>query len=449
MKSLPSRRVLVERQTNSYRSSACVSSIKLLQESSPMVERGAGVLAPAMLRMMRNLLRILLRVTWFAMGCSRGDPGQSRPAEDDVAGVATVQIAVTPEYELSEERNSTLVLEDVWRAALLDSNHVLLLGFLPPRLEIIQLPTKQTLALSRRGGGPGEYRSLGDFAVLGDTIAMYDHGSRRLTWWSLTGRVIRMVSVSDQVPSNVIRLAGITSDGHAILFSSGQFESTDDRSSVRTTSRVLRVDLEGQAHELTSIPDVRRENVTTFYGGAVASRFVPVRLAERAHAVLVGSLIVTSTQDPQEIQLLTASGEHARTIRLRRERRAVTDQMKSFAISEELRERVRERKGEPLADPNETERLIREAPYADSISAFESLHASNDGWIWVVEGIAPTDTGWTATAFTVDGTEKARVQYTGRSLPLAFSRSRVLVRATDGDGQVVLRVHRLPIAESS
>jgi len=47
--------------------------------------------------------------------------------------------------------------------------------------------------IGRRGGGPGEFQTLSDFGVVGDTLWVYDSPQRRITLFDRTGRMLTTV----------------------------------------------------------------------------------------------------------------------------------------------------------------------------------------------------------------------------------------------------------------
>jgi hypothetical protein len=98
--------------------------------------------------------------------------------------------------------------------------------------------------------------------------------------------------------------------------------------------------------------------------------------------------------------------------------------------------------GEGLVDRAESERLIREQPFADSLPPYGDFHVVGNT-LWVVDPSVPGDTAWSATAFRRDGAIIGRLHGRGRGTPVAFAPDRVAVRDTDADGGVSVRVHRI------
>jgi hypothetical protein len=96
-----------------------------------------------------------------------------------------------------------------------------------------------------------------------------------------------------------------------------------------------------------------------------------------------------------------------------------------------------------MLDPNESRRVAREAPFADSLPPYEGLFVSPNATLWVVDATAPGDTSWSATAFRLDGAIVGRLQVGRAGRPVAYGNDRVVVREEDEDGVVSMKVFRI------
>jgi len=101
-----------------------------------------------------------------------------------------------------------------------------------------------------------------------------------------------------------------------------------------------------------------------------------------------------------------------------------------------------------MVDPRESERLAREAPFADSLPYFSHMMTGSDGTLWIVDAIAPGDSGWTATALRDDGAILARLTVKERSVPMAFGANQVIVRTTDDNDVVSFMVFRIVFSKA-
>ena len=117
--------------------------------------------------------------------------------------------------------------------------------------------------------------------------------------------------------------------------------------------------------------------------------------------------------------------------------------MRNAQIARELARINDPIQAERYVDVEETRRQARERPFADSLQAYSGIFASTNGTLWVVDAIAPGDTGWSATAFRTDGAIVARLHSTSGSMPVHFGNDRVIVRVEDEKQNVSFRVHRM------
>jgi hypothetical protein len=137
---------------------------------------------------------------------------------------------------------------------------------------------------------------------------------------------------------------------------------------------------------------------------------------------------------------LDAAGRKAGAIVVRQPRRPVTQAMRDSLLALWLAA-LKTRTGEPLIDPDETERIARETPAADSLPAITSLRVAPDGVLWAFEDLAMSDSVWTAIGFRRDGSIAGRLTGPRSAWPAAIGRDRVVVIHRNTDGVVTLRVH--------
>ena len=96
-----------------------------------------------------------------------------------------------------------------------------------------------------------------------------------------------------------------------------------------------------------------------------------------------------------------------------------------------------------MVDPAESRRIEQINPAADSLPPYSRLLVSPAGTLWVIDASAPGDSTGGATAFRHDGAILGRLSWRGRGTPMAFADDRVVMRETDEDGVVALRVFRI------
>jgi hypothetical protein len=196
------------------------------------------------------------------------------------------------------------------------------------------------------------------------------------------------------------------------------------------------------ARVIASVPDLPGAQFENRYGGRARTGWMPLRLAGSARITVWDSLIVSTEAASAAITLRNAGGDVQSRLVLPLPRRAVTRAMRDTVVSRELA-RLSGPRQEAMVDPQESRRVAREAPWADSLPRFDHLFPSRDGLLWAVDAIAATDEGWTATAIRPDGAIAGRLRVRGTSMPMAFDGDRVIVRTSDADGVVSLQVLRI------
>ncbi len=347
-------------------------------------------------------------------------------------------VSSNPSLEIGADDGANLDMEDLEQADFLGSREVLVLGGLPSRLLAIDVGTAKSRSIGRRGAGPGEYEQMRDIFVRGDTILITDYALMRLTAMHRSGRFLWSRRLEPPVVQAATRIAGVMADGTTVLFSAGVLD--EGNTAKRTTSGVYSVRRAGPAHVIAQLPDLHLVQTDTRYNGQLRRRMLPLRLSSSARVVATQSLIVSTSADDFLLDMRAVDGHVTRSIRLAKPLRAVTRAMRGAAVEKELDVRLRAPRGEPLIDPKETERQVRTATYADSLPAIHSLLLASDGTIWMVEGIGPTDGGWSAFGIRPDGSLVARLTSNAPGEPLAIEADKVLVREVDSDGAAVLRM---------
>jgi hypothetical protein len=156
------------------------------------------------------------------------------------------------------------------------------------------------------------------------------------------------------------------------------------------------------------------------------------------------TMIATGGGPDYTIDLRRPDGRIVGRIHVPYQRRPVTSAMRQAWIAEQL-ERMNATGGERMVDPEESKRLTREQPFADSLAPYGKFHVTDgEKTLWVVDIVTSSDTGWRATAFRRDGAIIGRLTVTtGQSAPVAFTDDRVIVRTEDKDGLIALKVYRI------
>lgn len=340
---------------------------------------------------------------------------------------------------VSGARGALFEVDDVERAILLDSNRLVVLGWRPSRIVVIDYQAGRARALGRKGSGPGEFEQIADIAVRKDTVFWTDWALMRASSVAQNGHILWTRRLPSPVTTASTRLAGVTSNGALVLSSVGVSGGEPD-STTRTAARVVLVTPTGDARTLQTIPDLYLAKVETRFRGRRRMENRRLELGSSASLTMLGNLIFATSGDAYKVNAFGIDGALRLKIEMQRPRREITKMLKATAIDIAVEQRVREHRGEPLLDPEESERLIRAARYADSLPAIHSLISTGEDLVWIVDGVHPADRGWSATAVRANGELAARLESRFPGVPLAIAKDRVLMKELDADGSAVLRI---------
>jgi hypothetical protein len=298
--------------------------------------------------------------------------------------------------------------------------------------------------IGRTGQGPGDWMAFGDPVLLeDDTVLVLDFANNRVNWVTADGGVVRTAPFA--VSGDVRRLSyvgGFLSSGELVMHSAGSWGGHKSDSLHRSLAIVMAANLAtGASRTLATIPDIQGVQYETRRRGRPITDWHPLRLSGYASVTGWDSVVATSTPGSPVIELRDAVGNVRGRLVVPASRRAVTQVMRDAQTQRELGW-VDEPGSEGRIDANEDRRLAREAPFADSLAYFERLMTGSDQSLWVIDAIAPSDSGWTATNFGKDGAILGRLSVNEKGYPMAFGAGQVIVRTEDENGVVSLQVFR-------
>ncbi len=289
--------------------------------------------------------------------------------------------------------------------------------------------------LGRSGDGPGEFRTVHSLAVLqGDSLAVIDENAARLTVFGPDGGV-RTARMPPGLSTRFSRVLGRLSSGELVLANVPVIRAPREGGRERIHLELAILDFSSEPREILALPDFEVALQPTRFGGSSRMSSTWVRLAARASVRLFDSLIAVTTGDEFLVRLHDRIGRPVREIRVDVPPRRVTEAMREAQIARDL-DVLHNVMREPPVHIEESERVIREAPYAEWLPAIGGLVESSEGLLWVLEGQAPTDSTWTALAFELTGTLVRRVQGPADVRPVLFRSHDVVLRTTDQDGLV-------------
>lgn len=331
-------------------------------------------------------------------------------------------------------------------AALLSDGRVVTLAPVGNRLLAFGADGRGQRALAQRGNGPGDIMAPSYLALIrGDSLVVPDRANQRINWVLADRGIVQQRPLPGSFRAlPVPKVAGMLGDGRFVMHSSGLVQQSVSSDGVeRPPTRLVTYNpADTSLVVIAELPDLELRRVETRYRGSRRQGVEVLRLTRQAHAVVWDTLVVTGIGDGYSLDLRTGDGRIVSRLQMARPRRAVTEAMREAQRRMEA-DRFSSRVGEGAVDSQESLRLIREAPYADSLAPYSALHVTPNGTLWVVDEIAPTDSTWSATAFRADGAIIGRLHGRGRPVPMTFGDDRVVLRTEDEDGVVSLRVHRI------
>jgi hypothetical protein len=304
--------------------------------------------------------------------------------------------------------------------------------------------------IGRTGQGPGDWMRFGDPVLLeNDTVLVLDFANRRLNWVTADGGIVRTAPYEVTGDMRFMHgISGFISTGELLMNSAGSWGGHQTDSLQRSLARVMAANITtGASRSLPTIPDIQGVQYETRYRGRARTDWQPLRLGGWALLAAWDSVYASVMASSRSIELRDATGTLRGRLDVPATRRSVSKAMRDAQIALEL-SRFNAPGSEGMVDRGESERLAREAPFADSLPYFSRMMTGSDQTLWVVDAIAPSDSGWTATAFWKDGGILARLTVKGRSSPVAFGAGQVILRAEDENGVVSFKVFRFVPAET-
>ena len=334
-------------------------------------------------------------------------------------------------------------LTHMWSAVLLSDGRVATWSGIGSKLLLFRADGTAQRTIGRQGSGPGEFMNATNLrSVAGDTLMLVDGANHRINWILPDRGVVAERSLKERFNRGFWTLAGVLPHGRIVVWNQSNAIGEPDRI-VRSSAPIATLSAgDGSFQDIGSVPGQELAMFETRFRGRPRVASLPLRLGLGANVVVWDTLIAAATSARAQIDVRGADGRVVRQVSLPLLRRAVTNAMRSAVIDRELA-RLRGPLSEGMIDPAESERLAREAPFADSLPPFTDLFVSPDKTLWVVDAFAPGDTAWGAVGIRRDGAIVARVRGAGTAIPMAFGNDRVVLRREDADGVVSLAVHRL------
>lgn len=342
-----------------------------------------------------------------------------------------------PEYDLGT----------VSTVSLLSDHRLVALSPFESRMTVFGRDGRASGRIGRKGAGPGEFRGVPDMVrIRGDTLLVPDFGNMRLSRVTADNGVVAAASIVGRLPTSITRIVGELSLGRTIFSAAGRVPQSTSPGEKRSTAPVYLLPADSPGRVIAEIPDLEVAVVDTRYEGKPSKETLPIGFSRRAVVALWDTLLVTGSGEGYRLDLRNADGLIVAVLQVASRRRLVTHEMRLADIRRGLevlagyRERPR--------DPMESERLIRQAPYADSLPPYSRIFVTPNQTLWVVDAIAEGDSGWSATAFRLDGSIVGRLHVQTSSPPVAFGDDRVALKKEGEDGLISFEVRRITPAGS-
>lgn len=346
-------------------------------------------------------------------------------------------VDVDPDYDLT----------GTYHALLLSDGGVATFASVGAKLFMFSAGGKLERKVGRMGQGPGEFTNPGAPILLqGDSLLILDDANKRMSWISRDGKFAAMKKLPAGIDWGATPL-GVLPNGELLLDGSGGVVGNVDVDSVvRSSSQVQRMTIAelalGTPRTIATVPNFQLKRVETRYRGQSGRHTTVLGYTLHATIALWDRYIVTGDGSSYKLDIRNVEGQVVRELHVARPRRLVTQAMRDSITALQLK-RLNGPHAEGMVDANESRRLAREAPFSDSLPAFQQILVSPNGTLWVVDGTALNDTSWSATAFNGDGAMIGHVHAPGFAQVMAFGDDRVLLRVEDADGVVSMRVHKL------
>jgi len=336
-----------------------------------------------------------------------------------------------PEFDLS---GTSSIVE-------LDGGEVLTYSRRGARLLSFDPAGRPASVLGTRGTGPGQFmRASGLVQVAPDTAMLVDPANLRINWVTAGDGVVRTTPLAPGFPQDANHVGGVLPDGRVLLTTIGMVRPGIADSTTRPEAMFYLVGPSGEAAFLTTRPDRETRQQSLKVRRTVSTGPRAVALGVHASAVVWGNVIAIASDREYRIELLDGTGARVGEIAYATPRRAVTSAMRDAVVAQALEDL--NAITEPVADRQALEREARATPVADTLPTIDRLMVSTDGVLWVLDPIAPGDSGWTATGFRPDGSVHARLRADRVGEPLLFAAEYVVLREEDADGVVTLRRYR-------
>jgi hypothetical protein len=354
----------------------------------------------------RRMRKLLYLVAVAGIAACGGEPADHFTLRDS-AGIAVAEShgqAWTPEAAWSIAAEPILrigtvegppedQLHDVQGAVRLDDGTLVIANAGSNEIRFYDNLGRHIRSVGRDGDAPGEYRRISGLgAGPGDSLWVYDYGTRRFTVLTARGDVVRLVTLGATLsaPNAVGRLA----DGSFIIKEqwASSLQGEWQPGLTRGTTAVTRLLADGSAFDTLATVLGREVFLSDENGRAVMG--APL-FARASSATVSGNDVYLGNQTTFEILRYSADGDLRRIIRVPNADLSITQEEVDLVIAREL-----------ASVPESRHPMVR--THLESMAmpptrpAYGRLHVDQDGNLWTAE---PTRYPYPARSWTVFDTD--------------------------------------------
>jgi hypothetical protein len=223
--------------------------------------------------------------------------------------------------------------------------------------------------LDRVGSGPGEFRSAGELAAVGDSVFVYDSRQRRLLVFRSDGTHVRDVGIEGE--TGLAEFVGVVGGRYIFAREGAPIGSTDSDALFHRPATYLGYDTTGaRVAEITAVRGRAYFSVPSARISEAAVPFTP-----RLMAAIGGERLFVGDGGEREIRSYSTNGDLERALRSARAPVPVTQ--------EDIDRRTAHLDS---LDGGRAGEFARNAPWPDAHPAFTQILAEGDGRLWVCEG---------------------------------------------------------------
>lgn len=406
---------------------------------------------------MKRMTGFLVGGLVLVAGCDKtAKGGAAKAVVRDSAGVtivenpappATIQLTVDstpvfsigggsggPDYDLNEIRGSVRLTDG--RIVVADN--------LAGELRFFDSTGAFLSRGGRKGKGPGEFEQMaGVWALPGDTLAVYDIATRRISLFNSGGTFVRQVDLS---AGGFIAPMGILDDG--TIVGSGFSFNPDSLPAKGTRHRntlpaLLISPSGGTTDTMATFEGMEMYTVEVSFGGRTFPNPLQVQFGLNTTLGGRGDQVYVGDNAKPEIRVYGRDGTLKRIIRYPYTPVTVTEAHRK-AQEESNLERWASNpfRGMPKEMMDQVEGWIRDATYAERFPAYETFFLDREGNVWIQE-FAPGQPQQFQ-VYSPAGDFIVRTALPRDLRPMDIGKDYVLGTWKDGDGLEHVRLYRTP-----